>query len=119
MKSKFFLVQTDVFLSICVILIINTMQSVSVFSAAQARAGHSQENLGTLEIHVSEDGRIAVVSGDTSCERALVMIHPAAPAGTFEMQLGNLLANSEVKSVARIISSPNHSPPLHPQGGED
>jgi len=103
MKSKFFLVQTDVFLSICIILMINSMQSVSVFSALRANAGHSLANEKILELRVNREGAISVTSGDTTCESALVTIHPEAPAGAFENQLNEFLADSKVKSVARVV----------------
>ena len=104
MKSKFFLVQTDVFLSICIILMINSMQSVSVFWALRANTGHSLSAEKTLELRVNQNGAFSVTSGDTACEIALVMIHPDAPAGAFENQLNEFLADSKVKSVARVIA---------------
>ncbi len=105
MKSKFFLIQTDVFLSICIILIMNTMQSVSVFSAMRANAGHTLSNEKLLEIRIDRNGAVSVTAGDTSCRSALVVIHPAAPAGMYENQLNEFLANSQVKSVARMLSA--------------
>ena len=105
MKSKFFLVQTDVFLSICIILIINTMQSVSVFSSMRANAGANPPSGPVLEIHVSPEGAVAVTAGDTSCEQALVIIHPAAAAGDYENRLNNFLSGTNVKCVARVVGS--------------
>lgn len=106
MKSKFFLVQTDVFLSICIILIINSMQSMAVFSANHVRAGQSSSPGRALEIRVAESGALNVTSGDTTCEQALIFIHPSAPAGSYELQLNDVLSNSNVKSVARVLSQP-------------
>src|SRR3990167_1274836 len=105
MKSKFFLVQTDVFLSICIILIINTMQSVSVFSSMRANAGANPSSGPVLEIRVSPEGAVAVTAGDTTCEQALVVLHPAAAAGDYENRLNEFLAGTKVKSVARIVDT--------------
>jgi hypothetical protein len=106
MKSKFFLVQTDVFLSICIILIINSMQSVSVFSALRANAGSKVSSGPILEIRVDPAGALAVTGGDTTCEQALVVIHPAAVAGDYENALNEFLAGTQVKSVARVTGDP-------------
>ena len=105
MKSKFFLVQTDVFLSICVVLIINSMQSISVFSATRANAGASTSQARTLKLRVDSSGAIAVTDGDTACEQAMIVIHPRAAAGSYENRLNDFLANSGVKHVARIVDA--------------